>query len=266
MAKFEGTIKEFTKFIGAYARIKVMHIASKHKKVLGRCEECGSTSKGLEAAHVNGLERPVLISNILSSFIEGDIIKVDLNEFEERFVDAHTPIEKTIRILCRQCHRAYDNLKQIHELNLQGKNKETSSDSETFDIEEGRLIEHLIKDKGMNKTKALNIAKTKSITSLNHSNTIFSNINSAQDVWWLEPNNKKFETDLYFILNNDTKRILYFFKMPAGTIKNPESYFRQRNDNIKQNCSDIYMPVSHTKFEERGNYNFTQLLIEKVDY
>ena len=30
--QFEGSIKEFTKFIGAYARIKVMHIASKYKK------------------------------------------------------------------------------------------------------------------------------------------------------------------------------------------------------------------------------------------
>ncbi len=69
MAKFEGTIKDFTKFIGSYARIKVMHIAARYKKQIGRCEECGSITKDLEAAHINGQERPILISNILSQFM-----------------------------------------------------------------------------------------------------------------------------------------------------------------------------------------------------
>jgi hypothetical protein len=99
MAQFEGSIKEFTKFIGAYARIKVMHIASKYKKDKGKCEECGLVTKSLDAAHITGKERPILISNILSQFIEDEIIKMDLNEFEERFIEAHLPIESTIRIL-----------------------------------------------------------------------------------------------------------------------------------------------------------------------
>lgn len=92
MAKFEGTIKEFTKFIGAYARIKVKHIALKHKKALGRCEECSSPDS-LDAAHIKGKERPLLIANVLSEFIEDDIVRIDLNEFEERFTKAHLPIE-----------------------------------------------------------------------------------------------------------------------------------------------------------------------------
>jgi len=56
MAQFEGTIKEFTKFIGAYARIKVIHIASKYKKQIGRCEDCG-ISDSLDTAHIKGKGR-----------------------------------------------------------------------------------------------------------------------------------------------------------------------------------------------------------------
>jgi hypothetical protein len=82
MAQFEGTVNEFTKYVGAYARIKVMHISSKHKKNVGKCQECGLVTKHLDAAHIKGKERPLLISNILSQFIEDEVIRIDLNEFE----------------------------------------------------------------------------------------------------------------------------------------------------------------------------------------
>src|SRR5450432_3628621 len=99
MAQFEGTIEEFMRFIGPHARIMVWNITQKHRKRLGKCEECSSTVK-LEAAHVKGKERPKIISYILSNFIENDIIKVNLQEFEDLFIKAHNPIEKTIKILC----------------------------------------------------------------------------------------------------------------------------------------------------------------------
>ena len=107
MAIFEGTIQEFSKFVGAYARIKVMHIAGKHKKQIGKCEHCGSSS-GLEAVHINGKERPLIISAILAEHFDGMQVKIDLNEFEDKFVAAHLPIENTIKILCKSCHREYD--------------------------------------------------------------------------------------------------------------------------------------------------------------
>lgn len=266
MAQFEGTIKEFTKFIGAYARLKVAFIAVKYKKQIGKCEDCASTTKVLEAAHINGMERPILIGNILSQFIEGDLVKIDLNEFEERFVDAHTPIEKTIRILCKECHRRYDNLKKFHELDPEEKNSATSINVERVEEDEGRIIEDLVRKKAMNKTKALNIAKIKFLTSLNNTNTIFSNVNSAQDVWWLEPDNNKFQVDLYFILNDDKRKKLYFFKLPAGSIRSPESHFNQRNDNSRKNCSDIYIPVSSTKFADKRGFDFTPFIVDKVEY
>lgn len=252
MAKFEGTIKEFSKFLGAYARIKVMHIAAKYKNKLGKCEECGSL-KSLHAAHIRGKERPLLIANILSEFIENDIIKIDLNEFEERFVAAHQPIESTIRILCKDCHRKYDKIESEEE-DVKVKSV----------IDESIVIEKLVNDQ-MNKSKAIKLAATK-ITSLSNSNTIFSNINAAQNIWWLEPNNNKFRNDLFIILNNDKDRELYYFKLPANTISNPNNHFIQRNDKVKTNCSDIYIPFTQTKFTDKRGFGFTRYLIETIEY
>ena len=77
MAQFEGTIKEFRKFLGPYARLKVAFIASKHKKLIGKCEDCGELN-GLDAAHVKGKGRALIIANILSEFIDENVIKIDL--------------------------------------------------------------------------------------------------------------------------------------------------------------------------------------------
>lgn len=265
MAQFEGTIKEFMRFIGPHARIMVWNISQKHRKKIGKCEDCGSTIK-LEAAHVKGKERPLLISSILSQFLEDDMIRIDLNEFEERFIEAHLPIESTIRILCNTCHKKYDNFKQTNEIKSEKIEAPKLIDLERKGLKDDEIIERLIKEKEMNKSKAINLAKSKSLTSIDHSNTLFSNINSAQDVWWLEPSNTRFNSDLYFILNNEKTQTLYIFKLPANTIRNASSHFHQRNDRVKTNASDIYIPVSGFKFCDKKGFDFTKYLIEKIEY
>ena len=265
MAQFEGTIAEFMRFIGPHARIMVWNITQKHRKKMGKCEECASTIK-LEAAHIKGKERPLLIANILSQFLEDDLIRIDLNEFENRFIEAHLPIESTIRILCNTCHKKYDNSKQFHEIASERIEVVNPVDSGNVKLKEIKIIEKLIKEKRMNKSKSINMASSKFLTSLDHSNTLFSNINAAQDVWWLEPSNNKFRSDLYFILNNDKIQTLYIFKLPANTIRNAGSYFHQRNDNIKTNASDIYIPVSEIKFCDKKGFDFSKYLIEKIKY
>lgn len=257
MAQFEGTVKEFTKFIGAYARIKVMLISAKHKKEMGKCEECG-TASSLHAAHIKGKERPVLIANILSEFIEDDTIRIDLNEFEQKFIEAHLPIESTIRILCNDCHRIYD---RVVKEKIVAKPLSVNNAKQ----DESDLIEKMIRDQ-MNKSKAIGLAKSAGLTSLANSNTIFSNVSAAQDVWWLEPHNSKFQTDLYIILNKDILKTLYIFRLPANTIRNPESYFIQRNDKFRTNCSDIYITVSGIKFEDKKGFDFSRFLVEEVKY
>ena len=254
MAQFEGTIKEFTKFVGAYARLKVAFISAKYKKQIGKCEECG-VSNLLDAAHIKGKGRALIIANILSEFMEDDIIRIDLNEFEERFIDYHLPIESTIRILCRQCHRKYDQEDEEGKINT----KDLSVSNENV------LIERLIKEQ-MNKSKAMMILNERRPGSLTNSNTIFSNIITRHNGWWLQPENDKFKSDLHIILNDIKGCNVYIFKLPANTIPDPAKHFKQRNDKYRANCSDIYIPASGTKFAEKNGFDFSIFLVEKVDY
>lgn len=41
MAYFEGTVEEFMRFLGGYARNRVQSLTSAYRKKIGKCEECG---------------------------------------------------------------------------------------------------------------------------------------------------------------------------------------------------------------------------------
>ncbi|MBT0550464.1 hypothetical protein [Riemerella anatipestifer] len=112
MATYEGTIEDFKKFIDGYTRNLVQKLTRKVKKNR-TCSspKCKNRSR-LQAAHIKGSERPVIIKSILddmSCSLGDNYIKVDLNDFEKRFIEAHTPYDKVIKILCFDCHRKYDN-------------------------------------------------------------------------------------------------------------------------------------------------------------
>lgn len=107
MASFEGTIEEFRRYVGPRLRNLVQQISRKHKNEVGACEHCGAT-KNLESAHVNGRDRNQIIDSILDDFTINNIITVDLSQFEDLFKTEHKPIEKSILILCKSCHRRYD--------------------------------------------------------------------------------------------------------------------------------------------------------------
>lgn len=252
MATFEGTIQEFTRYIGPYTRIKVSQIASKHKKVIGKCEECG-ISASLDAAHVRGKERPILIANILAEFMEDGIIKVDINEFVPRFIEAHLPLESCIRILCKNCHREYDASEKKNKDKKQGK------------VDEGKLIERIVNNQ-MNKSKAIVLARQNHLTTLSNTNTIFSNVVSNSDRWWLEPANDKFKSELNIILNNSNSDYLYIFQIPGKVISDPALNFKQRNDKYRKDCSDIYIPVSDVSFVEQNGFDFGVFLKDKIAY
>lgn len=108
MARFIGTQEEFIKFIGGYTRNKVQYMSQKYRKGIAKCEHC-NTKKDLQSAHVKGRERVNIIGEILSGYINDDIIDIDLQEFEDRYISEHQPVEKTFKILCRRCHTEYDN-------------------------------------------------------------------------------------------------------------------------------------------------------------
>ena len=109
MSEFRGTKKEFIKFVGGYCRNKVRDIAAKErKKQNGFCECCGQKAE-LQSAHHRLLDRQTIVFNILDKFPkEGDIYIVELEKFEEMFIEAHMPIEDHFFFLCQNCHKKYD--------------------------------------------------------------------------------------------------------------------------------------------------------------
>ncbi len=109
MAKFVGTNVEFRRYIGPRLRNLIQQITRKHRDSIGACEHCGVT-KELESAHVQGRDRNEIIDLVLLPFTSAGTVVVDMIAFEEAFKAEHQPLEKSILILCRKCHREYDGL------------------------------------------------------------------------------------------------------------------------------------------------------------
>lgn len=114
MAKFNGTLKEFDKYFGPRLRNVVQtSIARKLRNDVGKCEMCG-TQDDLQAAHVHGADRKTLIKKALNDYLHDDIIiDGEIELFEQKFKDLHNPPEQIFKILCRQCHNKYDNVKEV---------------------------------------------------------------------------------------------------------------------------------------------------------
>jgi hypothetical protein len=112
MASFIGTFEEFIKYINPRVKNVVNGISRAYKQEVGMCEHCSSVEVTLEAAHVTGRERLVIIEEVLQDYVNGEIVTVDLGVFENRFIRAHDPISDVIKVLCRPCHRQYDNQAQ----------------------------------------------------------------------------------------------------------------------------------------------------------
>ena len=107
MASFKGTNKEFRRYIGPRLRNLIQQITKTHKATISACEHCGS-NENLESAHVQGRDRNEIIDLVLNKCTHNDIATVDLGVFEEQFKEEHKPLEKSILILCRRCHKVYD--------------------------------------------------------------------------------------------------------------------------------------------------------------
>ena len=94
---YKGNQKDFNKYFSGYARNLVQSITKKYKKEIGKCEHCGVSNLVLDAAHINGRGRKDIIDNILKKFRSGDIVEVNLMDFEKMFIIAHQPINQTCR-------------------------------------------------------------------------------------------------------------------------------------------------------------------------
>lgn len=110
MASFTGTRKEFKRYIGPFLRNLVQSHTRSYKKSIGKCQECEcDNTEVLEAAHIFGRNRDQLIDSLLEGIApHNNQIEVNLIDFADRFKQEHNPVSKTIKVLCRQCHRKYD--------------------------------------------------------------------------------------------------------------------------------------------------------------
>lgn len=106
---FEGNFSQFNKFIGPAWCKKVQLITKPIRKKVAVCESCRQ-KKELNAAHVRHLNRLDIIKKILEDNykIAPDFYRVNLTEFEQKFVDAHKPFNDTFYFLCYDCHKKYD--------------------------------------------------------------------------------------------------------------------------------------------------------------
>jgi hypothetical protein len=111
MSKFTGTTKEFKRYIGPHLRNLVQQITRRHRVAVGACEHCGADGK-LEAAHVRGRDRTMIIDFLLGTPDSDASVNVDLKKFEQDFKREHDPVEKSILVLCTNCHRKYDSVPQ----------------------------------------------------------------------------------------------------------------------------------------------------------
>ena len=107
MASFVGTNKEFRQYIGPRLRNLVQQFTKKHKAEVSACEHCG-TKESLESAHVRGRDRNEIIDLVLKDSTSNGVATVDIAVFEERFRCEHQPLERSILILCKSCHKKYD--------------------------------------------------------------------------------------------------------------------------------------------------------------
>jgi hypothetical protein len=248
MAIFKGTKEDFIKFIGPYARNSVQTLSKNLKKEKGKCEECGSITEKLDAAHRKGFERIEIISSILIDNMEENIVSIDLDNFTERFKAAHTPVERVIKVLCRKCHYKYDKINLDDDEEIE-KNDVTEI-TEVFD-----RVKTAAKD---NKKKAIETANKNGFGEVIGNNSIFANVNSAVNVWWLEPDNSKFLEDMYLLLSNMDTKELFILKIPAGTINNPETIFRQRTDSNKSKSSiEIVVATNNEFIDRKSGFDFS---------
>ncbi|MGV8814569.1 MAG: hypothetical protein ACOH2D_10730 [Gelidibacter sp.] len=259
MATFEGSLKEFNDFVGPVARNIVCNLSRKHKqKTTCRHEGCNKR-KPLEAAHIKGKERPVIIGEILKSFQkDDDLFLVDLNIFKAEFIKAHTPIEDVILPMCKEHHMEYDKKEQIDsEYPIILDEFETEDGDRSYTEEELTILEK--KDfELLNKTiqkSLLNTVKDEvsGKYGINKSQIAFSRISESNGLWNFDINKQKFEKDFAFIFYNQITK-----KFNVGLIKGNTlvvNNFSEKND-------DVIRFFVNEDLKDRSGFDFNKYLVE----
>ena len=124
---FIGSFDDFKKYVGPKCRNEVnIFCKSERVKHNSICEYCGNPGV-LESAHI--VERPVMMKEILDKYYKdgNGMYKVNLDEFFQKFREAHLPIEEHIFFLCKNCHNKLDKTNTLTIAEIKAKRKLGSS-------------------------------------------------------------------------------------------------------------------------------------------
>lgn len=114
MARFIGTPEDFYDLFGDNLLTNAVQTYTKeYKEMIGRCMDKGTRdiecSDTLQAAHINDASRKSITMDILRPKCDANgEVDIDIEEFLEKFYQAHMPLHKHIRILCSKHHGQYD--------------------------------------------------------------------------------------------------------------------------------------------------------------
>lgn len=105
------SIEEYHKYIGPRIRNAIQAMTKKEKRRLSHiCQHCKQKAE-LEAAHIKGKNRKIIVESILSEYLinqKNNRIQIDLKEIEDKIISAHKPINNFFLFLCAKCHLKYD--------------------------------------------------------------------------------------------------------------------------------------------------------------
>ena len=170
-----------------------------------------------------------------------DIIDIDLNLFLQKFTDEHTPLDKSVIILCRSCHREYDKTNGI----------EIEDYINVDDLEEAELSDEAFEEAittAMNKKDIVSIVKNQINELSNNDTFFFANINKTKPV----------------LLNNKDKKEVYIFKI------NNNVFFEKlttREDKDNSYRLEILTEQAPNHFIDRfSNVDFKKYYIQTIKY
>lgn len=238
---FSGSKEDFNKFMSSFARNLVQKITKKYKNEIGKCEHCGISNIQLESAHIQGMERKKIMDFILQKFETKNGVLVDLNNFEKLFIEAHLPINKIIKILCKQCYNRYDSIKSDN-TNNKSMIKETSNNI-------------------LNKKKILNVVEKNLNYTIPSDNFNISNINLT-GLFTVEPKDTCPNTDWHLCLVNNRERHIYYFIVPKESRVFSNFYYRDD----KKRYRLIFETTDKTFTEKFSTIRFDKFLKHKINY
>jgi len=119
-------------------------------------------------------------------------------------------------------------------------------------------------DEKLGRDESIKIINEKYSLNIKNSNTQYSSIHKSSK-WGFDIDNSKFNEDFNIILDNQNEKILYYFNIKKGSIKDPKKIFYQRKDNT--NISQIeFNDISDDFKEVRSGFQFINFLKYKMNY